>query len=121
MVRPFLSDRLTETTIPRLRARGLETRLRLDGRAVRFKTPDNDVVEIEVVVDWGNQQPDETRGTTEVLGTDGTLQARPDEVVGVLVSGTLFQLDGNPCEVTRDALNVRGVGMVPFTMSGGAA
>lgn len=122
MVRPFLSTRLTETTIPRLRARGLETRLQLDGRPVRFRTPDGVTTDaIEVVVEWTNQQADETRGTTEVSGIDGNLHARPHEAVGILVAGTLFQIDGSPCEITRDALNVQGVGIVPFTMTGGAA
>lgn len=122
MVRPFLSTRMTESTIPHLRARGLETRLRLDGRSIRFRTPEGvDTDPIDVVVEWANQQADETRGTTEVNGFDGNLHARPQEVVGIVVAGTLFQIDGNSCEVTRDALNDKGVGVVPFTMTGGVA
>lgn len=118
MVRPFLSDRLTGTTIPALRARGLETRLALDGRAVRFRTPEGTVTDaIEVVVVWANRQPTGTRGATNVIGVDGDLHGRPADVVGTLTAGTLFQLDGNPCEVTRDALDVQGVGIVPFRLT----
>lgn len=118
MVRPFLSSTLTETTIPRLRARGLETRLALDGRTVRFQLPDGTVTgAIEVAVVWANRQPAASSGTTDVIGVDGDLHGRPDEVTGTLTAGTLFQLDGNPCEVTRDAMTVQGVGIVPFRLT----
>lgn len=121
MARPFLSERLTDTTIPHLRARSLESRLGVDGVTVYFDRGGTVVGPIDVVVEWANRVPSQSRGTTNVIGVDGDLHARPDDVTGVLTAGTLFQLDGNPCEVTRDALTVQGVGIVPFRMTGGAA
>lgn len=122
VTRPFLSTQLMDSTIPRLRARGLETRLALDGRLVRFRTPAGTVTgPITVVVAWANTQPTGQRGTTDVIGVDGDLHGRPADVTGVLLAGTLFQLDGNPCEVTQDALTDRGIGIVPFRMTGQGA
>lgn len=114
--RSFLSDRMMTTTFPALRSRGLETRLGMDGRSVIFEQPDGGIVACDVVVEWAGRQPQEAAsGTTDVIGIDGELQGRPGELV--VDGGALFQLDGEPCEITVGARVDRGVAIASFRLS----
>ena len=114
----FLSDRMMNTTIPSLRARGLETKIGIDGRTVAFDRNGTAIGALEVIVKWAGRQPERVvTQTTDVIGVAGDLHGRPAEVVGFIEAGDRFQLDGNPCEVTRDPVNNAGVGIIPFRLT----
>lgn len=118
VARPFLSGRFMTVTVPRLRARGLETRLGIDGRSVNFEHPDGTVVTCDVVIEWASRLPEGSGEiTVDVIGTSGELTGRPGELV--VPAGSRFQLDGHPCEITVGAKVDRGVAVAAFRMSEG--
>lgn len=117
-VRAFLSDRFMEQGIPRLRARGLETRLGIDGRMVTFARNGAPVGTVEVVVDWAQRVPDvASGGTTNVVSTEGELSGRVGELTAR--AGDRFVLDGNEAEITVGAIADRGVAVAAFRITTG--
>lgn len=118
--RPFLSDRMMNTTIPRLRARGLETRLGIDGVTVYFDRKGEIIGPIDVVVEWAARMPQEAGGgATSIVTTEGELHGRLEELDTVR-AGDLFVIEGQTAEVVEPIKTDQGVVRVPFRlMSGG--
>ena len=117
--RPFLSERTATVTIPRLRARGLETRLLIDGRSIAFDRNGSVVGPVEVVLAWAARQPaGDASATTNVVGLDGEVQGRPGELT--VKAGDRFMIDGQMAEITVGARVVRGIAVASFRMTSGA-
>lgn len=116
--KPFLSKRMMTRTIPRLRARSLETELGIDGQTIAFDRKGVAVGPIDVVVAWANRLPaGVTGGTTRVIGTEGDLIGRVGELD--VKAGDLFMIAGYQAEITVAAKEVEGVAVAGFRMTGG--
>jgi hypothetical protein len=116
--RPFLSTRMMQVTIPRLRARGLETRLGISGRSIAFDRDGEIVGPITVAIEWANREPrGEGSDTTDIIGIDGDLLGRPAELT--VQGGDLFTIAGDTCEVTSGVIVDAGVARCGFRLTSG--
>ena len=114
VAKPFLSERFMSVTVPTLRARGMETRLGIDGQMVTFERSGEPLLSAEVVVEWANRAPEGSTGAIRVTGTEGNLLGRVDELT--VKAGDLFMVAGYPAEITVAAKEVEGVMVAGFRM-----
>lgn len=119
--RPFLSTRMMQVTVPRLRARGLETRLGISGRSITFDRLGAIVGPVTVVIEWANREPrGEGADTINTIGVDGDLVGRPAELP-VVEAGDLFMVGDAPCEVTSPVIVDAGEARCGFRLTSGGA
>lgn len=119
--RPFLSTRMMQVTVPRLRARGLETRLGIGGQAITFDRNGSVVGPVVVVIEWAAREPrGEGSDTVNTIGIDGDLVGRPAELSAV-EAGDLFMVGEAPCEVTSPVIVDAGEARCGFRLTSGGA